>query len=139
MPFLTFGDNRGLAGSHLPFMDEIIQQLATDIALLVEAAAAVLIAYGAAEALFHALSHLLHRKSAVGWRKELFVRFGIWLLLGLQFALAADILRSLVAPTWNEIGQLAAIAAIRTFLNYFLERDIGEAAASGERELTHHP
>ena len=58
------------------------------------------------------------------------VRFGIWLLLGLQFALAADIVRSAIAPTWNDIGQLAAIAAIRTFLNYFLERDLAAEAGT---------
>ena len=32
-----------------------------------------------------------------------------------------------IAPTWEDIGRLAAIAAIRTFLNFFLERDIIEA------------
>jgi uncharacterized membrane protein len=61
-----------------------------------------------------------------GWRKETFVRFGMWLLLGLQFALGADIVRTVIAPSWNDIGQLAAIAVIRTFLNYFLERDMEE-------------
>jgi len=60
------------------------------------------------------------------------VRFGIWLLLGLQFALAADIVRSVISPSWNDIGQLAAIALIRTFLNYFLERDLAEAEKSQE-------
>jgi uncharacterized membrane protein len=50
----------------------------------------------------------------------------MWLLFGLQFALAADIVRSVISPTWNDIGQLAAIALIRTFLNYFLERDLTE-------------
>ncbi|HUJ48201.1 MAG TPA: DUF1622 domain-containing protein, partial [Rhizomicrobium sp.] len=72
-----------------------------------------------------------------GWRTELFVQFGVWLLLGLQFALAADIVRSVIAPTWNDIGQLAAIAAIRTFLNYFLERDIENA--SHEAPTTQNP
>jgi len=41
----------------------------------------------------------------------------------------ADIVRSAMAPAWDDIGQLAAIAAIRTFLNYFLERDLAEAGA----------
>jgi uncharacterized membrane protein len=55
-------------------------------------------------------------------------RLGVWLLLGLQFALGADIVRSAIAPTWNDIGQLAAIAVIRTFLALFLERDLTELA-----------
>jgi uncharacterized membrane protein len=109
-------------------MDEILKQLAANLALSVETIAAILIAYGALEALAKLAGHLLHGRSAVAWRKEMFVGFGVWLLLGLQFALAADILRSLISPTWNDIGQLAAIAAIRTFLNFFLEKDLSEAA-----------
>jgi len=45
--------------------------------------------------------------------------------------LAADIVRTVIAPTWVEIGQLAAIAVIRTFLNFFLERDLESAARAG--------
>ena len=54
-----------------------------------------------------------------------------WLFGGLQFALAADIVRSAISPTWEQIGQLAAIAAIRTFLSYFLERDLMELRRQG--------
>ncbi len=55
------------------------------------------------------------------------LQLGRWLTLALEFELAADILRTAVAPTWSEIGQLAAIAALRTALNYFLQREIVEA------------
>ena len=54
------------------------------------------------------------------------MHFATWLLLGLELELAADIIRSVVAPTWQDIGKLAAIAAVRTLLNYFLSRDIAE-------------
>jgi len=54
----------------------------------------------------------------------IWLRFGVWLMLGLEFELAADIVRTAIAPSWTEIGQLGAIAVIRTFLNYFLERDV---------------
>ena len=50
------------------------------------------------------------------------------MLLGLEFELAADIVRSAISPSWTAIGQLGAIAVIRTFLNYFLEKDIKELA-----------
>ncbi len=46
------------------------------------------------------------------------------MLLGLEFELAADVVRSVISPSWTEIGQLGAIAVIRTFLNYFLEKDL---------------
>ena len=58
----------------------------------------------------------------------------MWLLLGLEFELAADIISSVVSPTWQDLGELGAIApVIRTFLNYFLERDL-ESAERGEAE-----
>jgi len=101
--------------------------MALDTALVVEAVAVVFVAYGALEAVFYAIGPLVGViPRAAGWRKDTFVRFGMWLLLGLQFALAADVVRTIIAPTWNDIGQLAAIAVIRTFLNYFLERDMEE-------------
>jgi uncharacterized membrane protein len=47
-------------------------------------------------------------------------------LLALEFALAADLVRTAVAPTWDDIAKLAVIATIRTMLNYFLAKDIAE-------------
>ena len=84
----------------------------------------LLIACGAAQAFLTTIQHVLRGVTPAGWRHDVFVRFGVWLLLGLQFALAADIVRSVTAPTWSDIGKLGAIALIRTFLNYFLEKDI---------------
>lgn len=46
------------------------------------------------------------------------------LLLALEFQLAADIVGTAISPDWDQIGKLAAVAAIRTFLNYFLQRDL---------------
>ncbi|WP_433088889.1 DUF1622 domain-containing protein [Dactylosporangium sp. CA-052675] len=66
-------------------------------------------------------------------RTESFVpiRLGLgrFLALGLEFQLASDILRTAIAPTLREIGELAAIAAIRTALNYFLSREIKQERA----------
>src|SRR5947207_2847812 len=56
------------------------------------------------------------------------LRFGKWLALALEFALASDLVRTAVAPSWDEIGKLAAIMAIRTVLNYFLERELEQTA-----------
>ncbi|CAN5427722.1 DUF1622 domain-containing protein [soil metagenome] len=58
---------------------------------------------------------------------------GRFLALGLEFQLAGDILRTAIAPTFAEIGQLAAVAAIRTALNYFLGREIKEEREELER------
>ncbi len=48
------------------------------------------------------------------------------LALSLEFLLAADIVGTAVSPDWDAVGKLGAIAFIRTFLNYFLEKDVEE-------------
>jgi len=66
-----------------------------------------------------------------------------YLALALEFQLASDVLGTAIAPTWTALGQLAAIAAIRTALNYFLTREINEergrmaAAAPPARTAAH--
>ena len=63
------------------------------------------------------------------------LRFARYLALALEFQLAADLLATTVAPGWTEIGKLAAIATVRTILNYFLEKEIErEEGRSGELE-----
>jgi uncharacterized membrane protein len=114
-------------------MEDLARQFARPVAELIEVAAVLPIGYGAAEAFVNTLRHVFRHQRDDGWRKALFRRFGIWLVLGLEFALAADIVRSAISPSWNDIGQLAAIAAIRTFLNYFLERDLTTEARSGDK------
>ena len=64
-----------------------------------------------------------------------YVQYARWLIAGLTFQLAADIIETAFAPSWDEIGQLAAIAVIRTFVNFFLERDM---AAEEKREAASH-
>lgn len=49
-----------------------------------------------------------------------------YLAIALEFQLAADILSTAVAPSWEQIGKLAAIAVIRTALNFFLTREMRE-------------
>jgi len=103
---------------------ESLKIITAFIATGVEAAGALVVAYGAAEAVYGATLAIAHPRSSPGERKEVWLRFGVWLLLGLEFLLAGDVVRTALSPTWQDIGQLAAIAAIRTFLNYFLERDL---------------
>jgi uncharacterized membrane protein len=55
--------------------------------------------------------------------------FGLWLALALEFQLGADILNTTVSPSWTALGQLGAIALIRTFLNYFLNQELATETA----------
>ena len=105
-------------------MESATRQFALAIATGVELAAAVLIAYGALEAIYLVARGVKPGHSVVGVRRYAWLRFAVWLLLGLEFELAADIVRTAISPTWTDIGQLAAIGAIRTALNYFLEKDL---------------
>ncbi|HCU25366.1 MAG TPA: hypothetical protein DF383_10125 [Deltaproteobacteria bacterium] len=105
-------------------MEDAFKQAAHGIALSLEAAAVLLIAWGGILALLGLFKAGWERDRSVSRRKGIWVRFGIWLLLGLEFELAADIIRTAITPTWRDLGQVGAIAVIRTFLNYFLERDI---------------
>ncbi len=54
-----------------------------------------------------------------------------YLSLALEFQLASDILSTAISPSWDEIGKLAAIAVIRTGLNYFLGKEVMEGSGEG--------
>ena len=105
-------------------MEEGFKHLELTISLAVEAIAALMIALGAIEAIFGIIVIYSKWNGPRSGLRDVWVRFGVWLMLGLEFELAADVVRTAIAPSWTDIGQLAAIGAIRTFLNYFLERDI---------------
>lgn len=92
---------------------------------VVEAAGAVIIFVGAVVAFARFVVVAVRTRRVDGFTQ---VRLGLgrFLALGLEFQLAGDILRTAIAPTLREIGELAAVAAIRTGLNYFLSREIKE-------------
>ncbi|HKU37938.1 MAG TPA: DUF1622 domain-containing protein [Polyangiales bacterium] len=107
---------------------------------LVEAAGALVIFAGALIGFVRFLISVVRSRDA---RSFVPVRLdlGRFLALGLEFQLGSDLLRTAVAPTFAEIGQLAAVAAIRTALNFFLGREIREERDEirSEREGTAGP
>ncbi len=52
--------------------------------------------------------------------------FAAKLILALEFFLAIDIMKTVVSPTWDALGMLAALVVIRTVLTYFLNKEIKE-------------
>lgn len=105
-----------------------------------EAAAALVISLAVVEGVFRALILFTPRggigragDSSQDAKEVVRLKLGRWLALALEFELAADILRTAVAPSWSEIGQLAAIAALRTALNFFLQREIDSAERRSNR------
>ncbi|GJE51438.1 hypothetical protein GOFOIKOB_4497 [Methylobacterium tardum] len=115
-------------------MEETIKAFTLWLAVGTEAAAALIIGLATVEAVLSALLLFLPDAASriVGEgpqaaKEQVRLKLGRWLAVALEFELGADILRTAVAPTWSEIGQLAAIAAIRTILNYFLQQEIDKA------------
>ena len=108
-------------------MEEVLLGVSRFVALVIDAMAVAIVGYGAVEAFIRLVRVGIAPRASHGARKAIWQRFGVWLLLGLEFELAADIIGTVVSPTWRDIGELAAIAAIRTFLNYFLEKDVERA------------
>jgi uncharacterized membrane protein len=117
-------------------MESIFKYFASRVALTVEAAAALLITMGALEALYSILRSPFQVQGQLNAKKAIWLRFGVWLLLGLEFELAADVIRTAISPTWVDIGQLGAIAVIRTFLNFFLEKDLEKYAEPEQERAT---
>jgi len=113
-------------------MQELIKILTEHVALGIELVAILVVTIGSVEALAATARSLVTGNSDKA-RREILLRFARWLAAGLTFQLAGDIVHTAVAPTWDDIGRLAAIAVIRTFLTFFLERDISDLR--GKRAL----
>ena len=113
-------------------MEETFKAITIWLASGTEAAAALIIGLAAIEGTVRAVWLFVpgtgaHGKPEDRRKEDVRLKLGRWLAVALEFELAADILRTAVAPTWNEIGQLAAIAVLRTALNYFLQQEIDKA------------
>jgi uncharacterized membrane protein len=92
------------------------------VALVIEWGAVFVVAFGALRAITSLLKAIATGPAREIQDRLIWLRFATWILLALEFALAAGILRTAVAPTWDDISKLAVIATIRTMLNYSWRR-----------------
>ena len=67
---------------------------------------------------------MIKRTATLAAKRAMWIDFARWLIAGLTFQLAADVVETAIAPTWDDLGKFAAIAAIRTLLSYSLDRDM---------------
>ena len=114
------------AGSFVEAMESWLEEGAQIAGLTIEAMAVLIIAYASLEA-FVGVLRVLAGKHTDAEKRGSYLRYLRWLVAGLTFQLAADIVHTVFATTWEQLGQVAVIAVIRTFLGYFLERDMSEA------------
>lgn len=110
------------------------------VALGIEAIAIAIIAAGTLEATVDIIRLAVRSGVTNQDRRAIWLMYAHWLVAGLTFQLAADIVNTSLAPTWNELGRLASIAAIRTFLSFFLDRELADTRRlQHSRELARSP
>ena len=93
--------------------------------VLIDIIALIIVLVGTIEAFFLRASRHAFLTSGHE-RRDVWLRYGRWLVAGLTFQLAADIIETSITTDWQSLGRIGVIAVIRTFLNYFLDRDLEE-------------
>jgi uncharacterized membrane protein len=102
---------------------ELLKETVHWIGIVIELMAVFTITWASGEAFLRVL-RLLFRHASGEERRDIYLRYLRWLVAGLTFQLAADLVHIAIATTWESLGHVAAIAVIRTFLSYFLDRDL---------------
>jgi uncharacterized membrane protein len=125
-------------------MRDWLTVIAAHMILVIHAMALLVVAFGTVQAFVLSVRAMFNRTSTGHRFHHGYVQYARWLVAGLTFQLAADIIATAFSPSWEEIGHLAAISVIRTFVNYFLERDMAafeerEAAAAQSRSVVVEP
>jgi len=108
-------------------IEQTVFNLVQWLKLGVEVTGAIVIAIGIIAALLSFSRSLI--PSQLTRYNEIRLLLSRFLALALEFQLGADILSTAIAPSWDQIGKLGAIAFIRTVLNYFLTREMIEERA----------
>jgi len=103
----------------------LLQEFASLLKIILEFIAILIVAIALVKSL-QKLYYYQRRHQTQLFQSSVRLQLGLSLALSLEFLLAADIVGTAVSPGWYEIANLAAITAIRTFLNFFLHREVEE-------------
>jgi uncharacterized membrane protein len=106
-------------------MKEWLAFLSEQAITAIDAIALLAIVIGTVQVLV-AVVRLTFRPGSGQELRDAWLHYARWLVAGLTFQLAADILETSVTSSWQAIAKVGAIAVIRTFLNYFLDKDLTE-------------
>ena len=112
-------------------MREWLALLTEEAVVWIDAVALLVILGGTIQAVVGMLRVTFTRASRAE-RREVWMQYARWLIAGLTFQLAADIIETSITTSWEAIARVAAIAVVRTFLNYFLEKDFSELQERAE-------
>ncbi len=110
---------------------ETVNRVVLIVSIVISALGGLIVVWGVLEAVVGFLRMKLaprsdHLAESEGVRQ----RLGAHLLLGLEVFIAGDIISSVVSPSWEKVGILAAIVAIRTVLSYFLKMEVKQTGGS---------
>ena len=105
-------------------MNEWLAVIVAHIVTIIQVMALLVVTFGTLQAFAHTVRAMFRPLPGGRDFHEGYIRFARWLIAGLTFQLAADIVQTAFAPSWDELGQLAAIAAIRALINFVLEHDL---------------
>ena len=106
-------------------MEEAVQTLAYWGRLVIEAIAIVVVLFGTAQAVVAIVRVLAKGGDRDGIeRRHVWLAYARWLVAGLTFQLAADIVGTSLAASWQDVARLAVIAVVRTLLSYFLDKEL---------------
>jgi uncharacterized membrane protein len=108
--------------------EDLLRTIVTYLTFFAELCGALVIGVATLRGVIRYIPHIFGKQQAEDqYPESIRLQLGKSLALALEFELGADILKTAVAPTLAVIAQLAAIAILRTFLNYFLEQEIRQA------------
>ncbi|MGB3311047.1 MAG: DUF1622 domain-containing protein [Nodosilinea sp.] len=110
-------------------LEALLEDIVLIATLCLEAISVLCVVVGLFKTAHLAFNLNRHRRGKEFPFNQVRLRFGTWLALALEFQLGADILSTTVAPTTQDLIKLAVIAVIRTFLNYFLDREMASELA----------
>lgn len=116
-------------------MEEMLKGGTLIFAQFAEACGAAVIGYAVVRAAIVFVLDAVRGPAGQVPNESIRLSLGRSLALALEFLLGADILNTAVAPSWEQVGLLAAIAAIRTGLNYFLQKELERASALAGKRL----
>ena len=106
-------------------MEEAIHQLAYWGNLGIETVAILVVLFGSVQAVVAVIRVVASGDDLDGMkRRHVWLVYARWLVAGLTFQLAADIVGTLLATSWEQVARLAVIAVVRTFLSYFLDKEL---------------
>ena len=117
-------------------MEDVINYINDLVVIVCQILAMIVILMGISKALIIYVKDIMVATKSYEALQESRLEIGHAFSLGLAFLIGASILKTIIAPTWDDIGKLAAIIAIRTALNFFLLRDVQDIFSKKNSEPT---